>query len=89
MVSTGVRLWFTIDVPLGQEDFDRLRSLSYAETHIVMLCFSASFAHVCVTPLILILYEGRQPFFTGQRRVKGKDQAVGTLDPLTLTPSSG
>lgn len=24
----------------GQEDFDRLRSLSYAETHVVMLCFS-------------------------------------------------
>ncbi|KAG8958706.1 Rho GTPase [Tulasnella sp. 419] len=24
----------------GQEEFDRLRSLSYAETHVVMLCFS-------------------------------------------------
>ncbi len=24
----------------GQEDFDRLRSLSYAETHVIMLCFS-------------------------------------------------
>ena len=28
----------------GQEEFDRLRSLSYAETHVVMLCFSVSTA---------------------------------------------
>lgn len=26
--------------PPGQEEFDRLRSLSYAETHVVMICFS-------------------------------------------------
>ena len=26
----------------GQEEFDRLRSLSYAETHVIMLCFSVS-----------------------------------------------
>ena len=25
---------------IGQEEFDRLRSLSYAETHVVMICFS-------------------------------------------------
>lgn len=29
-------LWDTA----GQEEFDRLRSLSYAETHVVMVCFS-------------------------------------------------
>ncbi|KAG8848076.1 Rho GTPase [Serendipita sp. 411] len=29
-------LWDTA----GQEEFDRLRSLSYAETHIIMLCFA-------------------------------------------------
>lgn len=27
---------------LGQEEFDRLRSLSYAETHVIMICFSVS-----------------------------------------------
>ena len=27
---------------IGQEEFDRLRSLSYAETHVIMLCFSVS-----------------------------------------------
>lgn len=26
----------------GQEDFDRLRSLSYADTHVVLICFSVS-----------------------------------------------
>ncbi|KIM74652.1 hypothetical protein PILCRDRAFT_99117 [Piloderma croceum F 1598] len=29
-------LWDTA----GQEEFDRLRSLSYAETHVIMICFS-------------------------------------------------
>ena len=25
---------------VGQEEFDRLRTLSYADTHVIMLCFS-------------------------------------------------
>ena len=31
---------FISHIPTGQEEFDRLRSLSYAETHVVMVCFS-------------------------------------------------
>ena len=30
-------------VMIGQEEFDRLRSLSYAETHVVMICFSVRY----------------------------------------------
>jgi len=29
-----------LSVDIGQEEFDRLRSLSYAETHVIMVCFS-------------------------------------------------
>lgn len=29
-----------LHLDVGQEEFDRLRSLSYAETHVIMLCFS-------------------------------------------------
>lgn len=40
-------------VPLGQEEFDRLRSLSYAETHVVMICFSVSLAfYLCISLLM-------------------------------------
>ena len=31
---------YVSSVDIGQEEFDRLRSLSYAETHVIMICFS-------------------------------------------------
>lgn len=43
--TAGMSTWFLqLDTPdstfVGQEEFDRLRSLSYAETHVIMICFS-------------------------------------------------
>ena len=35
-VEVSLSLWDTA----GQEEFDRLRSLSYADTHVVLVCFS-------------------------------------------------
>lgn len=33
--------WFaTYNSTVGQEEFDRLRSLSYADTHVVMMCYA-------------------------------------------------
>lgn len=43
-VHVELSLWDTA----GQEEFDRLRSLSYDDTHAIMLCFS-----VCIPPSIL------------------------------------
>ena len=37
-VHIELSLWDTA----GQEEFDRLRSLSYDDTHAIMLCFSVS-----------------------------------------------
>lgn len=34
--TVELSLWDTA----GQEDFDMLRSLSYADTHVIMLCFA-------------------------------------------------
>ncbi len=36
--SLELSLWDTA----GQEDFDKLRSLSYSDTHCVVICFSVS-----------------------------------------------
>jgi GTPase SAR1 family protein len=38
-VHLELSLWDTA----GQEEFDRLRSLSYEDTHVIMLCFSVGF----------------------------------------------
>ena len=37
-VHMELSLWDTA----GQEEFDRLRALSYEDTHVIMLCFSVS-----------------------------------------------
>lgn len=39
-LAYGCGLTSQIYRPQGQEEFDRLRSLSYAETHVIMICFS-------------------------------------------------
>ncbi|GAA6038978.1 hypothetical protein JCM8097_000137 [Rhodosporidiobolus ruineniae] len=40
MTIDGVQLELSLWDTAGQEDFDRLRSLSYSDTHCVLLCFS-------------------------------------------------
>ena len=42
-VHIELSLWDTA----GQEEFDRLRSLSYDDTHTIMLCFSVSLPLKC------------------------------------------
>jgi len=32
--------FIAIELMVGQEEFDRLRTLSYADTHVIMLCFA-------------------------------------------------
>lgn len=57
---------------LGQEEFDRLRSLSYAETHVIMLCFSVRGISPCTScPCVRLSPAGRQPDVVGERGKQG------------------
>ena len=58
---------------LGQEEFDRLRSLSYAETHVIMLCFSVGVLHV-PNASVLKTMKGRQSHLAGEHRIQGRFQ---------------
>ena len=51
----------SLSVFLGQEEFDRLRSLSYAETHVIMICFSVCSGPTAQRMSAKIACLGRQP----------------------------
>lgn len=72
-----IRVHSTVQLRSGQEEFDRLRSLSYAETHVVMLCFSVSlFASLPSQERIKhdtrLHFSGGQSCLTRQRRSEGQ-----------------
>lgn len=50
----SVRAWANrLTRVLGQEEFDRLRSLSYAETHVILICFSVSVAMILIALIVI------------------------------------
>lgn len=61
----------------GQEEFDRLRSLSYAETHVIMLCFSVCPTAPCKSrPCVRPSSAGRQPDVVRERGRQGTVQTA-------------
>lgn len=64
-VHMELSLWDTA----GQEEFDRLRALSYEDTHVIMLCFSVRITfNVRRVGQELTVHAGRQPRFVRERR---------------------
>jgi GTPase SAR1 family protein len=51
-VHMELSLWDTA----GQEEFDRLRALSYEDTHVIMLCFSVRCG--------LLVFDGTRRYLT-------------------------
>lgn len=68
-VHMELSLWDTA----GQEEFDRLRALSYEDTHVLMLCFSVSGyqpGEVNTDRIDNDNGTGRQPRLVRERRVQ-------------------
>lgn len=78
-------LWDTA----GQEEFDRLRALSYEDTHVIMLCFSVRSSLNILSLVAKSLWNiGRQPRFV---RECGEQMDRGDLGerPRSETGSHG
>lgn len=69
-VGTMLYLIFTF-CDTGQEEFDRLRSLSYAETHVILVCFSVCIPTYIKSQPSLKLVVGRQPYISRECWIEG------------------